>query len=158
MDDQKPSTSGLTNLTAIRREFGNEPRLAPALFLQNFKHDEDEVVAVKGPSGGTFASARIAQAYREHLQRITDPSWTVHRVQRRSLAGYVYSVSGLAEIAGTHPTTLKERMMRYGMAYPERRQSYANDHLRPTIHGDKFAQKINGEWRWKASVLKKIGL
>src|SRR3546814_8345922 len=107
---------GRVCLTDIYAEYGKLPRLAPSLFLQHFEHRPDEVVTTQGRNGTTFAAPRSAKAYREHVERLTDPSGIIPPARRRGRGRQFLSITELAACAGTSREQVKRELQRIGRA------------------------------------------
>jgi len=147
---------GRVCLNDIRAEFGRDPRFAPGLFLARTPHAAGEVEATKGRYGTTYASPPLAEQYRAFLQRMTGS--VVPSTKRKGRGGRLYTIAQLAQMAGIQPETLKDALMRHGLAYPKRAPSYVQQRLVPSIPGERYATKVQGEWHWHVSILGKIGM
>src|SRR3546814_3519688 len=95
--------------------------------------------------GTTFAAPRIAKAYREHVERLTDPSGIIPPARRRGRGRQFLSITELAACAGTSREQVKRELQRFGIAYLDRLPSYVQHRLMPTVPGMRFASKVDGE-------------
>src|SRR3546814_11344171 len=120
---------GRVCLTDIYAEYGKLPRLAPSLFLQHFEHRPDEVVTTQGRNGTTFAAPRIAKAYREHVERLTDPSGIIPPARRRGRGRQFLSLTALAACAGPSPEPVTRQLQPFGIASLARRPSSVTPRL-----------------------------